>query len=220
MRELTRSPAGPVRAAIKTAAIAAAFIAVALTAVGCGSGDTVPVPDREGAFKSAALVRADRRAYDGAPPTIPHESFGIDCAACHDERGMPVSGTGFAPASPHAGTERAGGTARCRQCHVFVTDGGTFVDSEYEPFRQDLRAGGRATPGAPPTVPHRTLMRENCIACHDGPGAREEIRTTHPERARCRQCHVPVTGREAFESAHGEGYRGESVGGEGETAGS
>jgi cytochrome c-type protein NapB len=40
-------------------------------------------------------------------------------------------------------------------------------------------------------------MRENCAACHSGPGARAEIITTHPERVRCRQCHVPVTTREA-----------------------
>jgi predicted CXXCH cytochrome family protein len=50
--------------------------------------------------------------------------------------------------------------------------------------------------GAPPTIPHKVFMRENCGACHVGPGAREEILTTHPERTRCRQCHVPVTTRE------------------------
>jgi cytochrome c-type protein NapB len=132
---------------------------------------------------------------------------------------MAVSGVGFAPASPHVDTEKAGGTIRCNQCHVFATDDGTFVDSEYGGFRQDLRAGGRATAGAPPTIPHRILMRENCIACHDGPGAREEIRTTHPERTRCRQCHVPVTGLDAFESVHGEGVTGENRPGEGETEG-
>jgi cytochrome c-type protein NapB len=216
---MPRKPVGRRPASTRFAAVATAIVAAAVTA-GCGDEDTVPVPDREGAVKSTALVRAERRAYDGAPPTIPHDPFGMDCSACHDERGMPVEGVGFAPASPHEGTARAGGTTRCRQCHVFSTDDGTFVDSEYEPFRQDLRAGGRLYDGAPPTIPHRILMRENCLACHDGPGAREEIRTTHPERARCRQCHVPVTGLDSFESAHGEGYTGESVGDEGETAGS
>ena len=48
-------------------------------------------------------------------------------------------------------------------------------------------------------------MRENCAACHDGPGAREEIRTSHPERTRCRQCHVPVTDNQPFESSLGAG---------------
>jgi nitrate reductase cytochrome c-type subunit len=218
MPRSARSSRRTPRSVIATAA-AATVIAVAFGAVGCGGGDTVPVPDQEGAFKSTALVRADRRAYDGAPPTIPHESFGIDCSACHNVEGMPVSGVGFAPASPHDDTEQVGGTVRCRQCHVFVTDDESFVDSEYEPLRQDLRAGGRATAGAPPTIPHRILMRENCVACHDGPGAREEIRTTHPERTRCRQCHVPVTGLDAFESAHREGVTGETVQDEGETDG-
>ena len=64
-----------------------------------------------------------------------------------------------------------------------------------------LIAGDRATAGAPPRIPHRLLMRENCVACHDGPAAREEIRTDHPERDRCRQCHVPVETRSTFESA-------------------
>ena len=178
-------------------------------AAACGSGDTVPVPDREGAVKSAAHVRAERRAYDGAPPTIPHASFGMRCSACHNARGQSVDGVGFAPASPHEGTAKAGATIRCRQCHVFVTDPGLFVASEYMPLEQDLRYGGRATPGAPPTIPHRMLMRENCVACHAGPGAREEVRTSHPERGRCRQCHVPVTTREGFASQLGEGAVGE-----------
>lgn len=169
---------------------------------GCGD-DTVPVPDREDAVKSAAAVRAERRAYDGAPPTVPHDDFGMKCEACHNARGQSVPGVGFAPASPHVGTARAGATARCRQCHVFVTDDRVFVASEFVGLEQDLRAGGRATPGAPPTIPHRLLMRENCAACHAGPGAREEIRTSHPERWRCRQCHVPVTTRGRFESEMG-----------------
>jgi cytochrome c-type protein NapB len=33
-------------------------------------------------------------------------------------------------------------------------------------------------------------MRENCRACHAGPGAVAELRTTHPERVSCRQCHA------------------------------
>ncbi len=174
---------------------------------GCG-GDTVPVPGREDAVKSAAHVRATRRAYDGAPPTIPHAPFGNSCDACHNSQGQSVSGVGFAPASPHEGTDKAGATVRCRQCHVFAAAEGVFVPSEFVGLRQDMGAGARATPGAPPTIPHRTLMRESCLACHDGPGAREEVRTSHPERWRCRQCHVPVTTREQFESRMGEGVTG------------
>jgi len=194
---------GSCRAGLTAVAAAAVFLA----APGWGR-DTVPVPGGDGAVKSSAAVRAGRRAYDGAPPTIPHDDFGMSCAACHDAEGMPVGDVGFAPASPHEGTSRAGATARCRQCHVFVTGTGLFVGSDYVGLAQDLHAGGRATPGAPPTIPHRILMRENCLACHAGPGARENIRTSHPERTRCRQCHVPVTTRNGFASAMGEGATG------------
>jgi nitrate reductase cytochrome c-type subunit len=194
---------GPHRTRLTLCAVAGAVLASS----SCG-GDTVPVPGREGAEKSAAHVRAARRAYDGAPPTIPHESFGMSCDACHNVRGLSLPGVGFAPASPHEGTAKAGATTRCRQCHVFVTAEGLFVANEFVGLEQDLRAGIRATPGAPPTIPHRTLMRENCVACHDGPGAREEVRTSHPERWRCRQCHVPVTTREVFESTLGEDLTG------------
>ncbi len=187
------------RAALSLAALAA------LVAAGCADTGKVPVPDREGAVKSTASVRAERRAHDGAPPTIPHDNFGAACSACHDERGQSVKGVGFAPNSPHDNTSKAGGTIRCRQCHVFQATDDLFVASEYEGLAQDLAAGDRATPGAPPRIPHRVLMRENCVACHDGPGAREEARTMHPERWRCRQCHVPITDNEVFDSSLGAG---------------
>lgn len=185
--------------------VAGAALLTALAVAGCSDQGKVPVPDRDGAAKSTASVRAERRAYDGAPPTIPHESFGASCSACHDERGQSVRGVGFAPASPHVATSKAGGTVRCRQCHVFVTTEALFVATEFEGLAQDLAAGDRAATGAPPRIPHRILMRENCVACHDGPGAREEARTTHPERWRCRQCHVPVTDSEVFASSLGMG---------------
>jgi nitrate reductase cytochrome c-type subunit len=179
---------------------------VALLAGGCGDERWVDVPDVDGAVKSTASVRAERRAYDGAPPVIPHADFGADCSACHDSRGISVVGVGYAPASPHETTTAAGNTVRCRQCHVFATDDGLFVSSDFIGLVQDVRPGGRFNPIAPPTIPHRVSMRENCVACHTGPGARQEITTSHPERARCMQCHVPETTRTKFQSALGEGY--------------
>lgn len=165
---------------------------------GCGPGDQVPVPGAEGALKSTGEARADRRLYDGAPPVIPHDDFGADCSACHDSQGTPVRGIGFAPASPHEETRQAGATLRCRQCHVFALTDDLFAGSEFRGMRQDLWRGNRLYDGAPPTIPHKVFMRENCGACHAGPGARPEIMTSHPERTRCRQCHVPVITRDAF----------------------
>jgi cytochrome c-type protein NapB len=133
----------------------------------------------------------------------------MTCTACHDRRGMPVEGVGFAPASPHDGTDQAYSTLRCRQCHVFQLDEGLFVENSFVGLPQDLRPGRRLTSLSPPTIPHRILMRENCSACHSGPGARTEIATSHPERTRCRQCHVAVTTPEVFSSVAGEGYAGE-----------
>jgi cytochrome c-type protein NapB len=177
-----------------------AVAAAALVWAACSSPDTVAVPDHGSGRKSSAEVRADRRAYDGAPPVIPHASYGAECANCHNERGRSVSGVGFAPASPHDHTPFVDGTVRCRQCHVFRTTETEFVASDFSGLSQALSAGDRATPGAPPRIPHRILMREHCLACHDGPGAREAIRTTHPERARCRQCHVPIETLSEFRS--------------------
>jgi len=166
--------------------------------VGCGDREWVPVDGSDGGLKSSAEYRAGRRLYDGAPPVIGHGEFGVDCSQCHDAWGISVSGVGFAPASPHDGTSEEGATTRCRQCHVFSNTTELFVQNDFVGFRQDLRSGGRLYDGAPPTIPHKILMRENCAACHTGPAARAEITTSHPERTRCRQCHVPVFTRESF----------------------
>jgi nitrate reductase cytochrome c-type subunit len=174
------------------AALAAAFL---VGLAGCGQGDWIPVQEAGSALKSSGKVRAARRLYDGAPPVIPHDPFGADCGICHDAFGMAVEGVGFAPASPHEATGEDGATQRCRQCHVFAITNSLFVENGFQGLEQDLRPGGRLYDGAPPTIPHPTLMRENCLACHAGPGARAEIVTAHPERTRCRQCHVPVNSR-------------------------
>ena len=55
-------------------------------------------------------------------------------------------------------------------------------------------AGIGMAPASPPTIPHTLQLRENCLACHGGAASRVEIRTSHPERPRCRQCHVPESG--------------------------
>lgn len=179
-----------------------ALLVLPLLLVACGgSGDRVPVPGADGALKTSALARAERRAYDGAPPVMAHEELGIDCIACHDQKGMEVTDLGFAPPSPHEETLGMSAISRCRQCHVPALTTDLFAANDFRGLRQDLRRGRRLNQLAPPTMPHKTFMRENCLACHSGPAAREEIRTDHPERARCRQCHVPVTTQTRFASA-------------------
>jgi cytochrome c-type protein NapB len=141
-----------------------------------------------GPEKRAALVdRAERRAYNGAPPTIPHavEPVGSDaCLGCHAV-GAQVDGQS-ADRLPHLYL------TACQQCHV-------AVEAPFEPTLVVSNSfvgvpapfeGARAWTGAPPTVPHSTLMREECDSCH-GLHGKPGLRTSHPERASCTQCHAP-----------------------------
>ncbi len=161
-----------------------AFAALALALV-AGCRDAAPV-----AVARSIEQRADGRAYDGAPPVIPHALAGA-CSTCHDDDGSEIAGIGMAPASPHGGVVAAGSLKRCQQCHAPSLTSDVLVASAFRGLPQGPWKGGRATPGAPPTIPHTLQLRENCLTCHAGPASRVEIRTSHPERPRCRQCHVP-----------------------------
>ncbi|MFO0935860.1 MAG: hypothetical protein U0798_04995 [Gemmataceae bacterium] len=148
-----------------------------------------PVVRTDEMKKVALADRMRNRAYDGAPPTIPHvvsERSVAACLVCHQE-GLKV-GDRVASRMSHALL------TNCTQCHVESV----HVDS---PFRNDtvetnflgqLRSGPgqRASAGAPPSIPHRTFMRENCASCH-GLLTRAGIRTTHPWLTNCTQCHAP-----------------------------
>lgn len=141
-------------------------------------------------MKQAALAdRAANRAYDGAPPTIPHPveaQSAASCLACHGE-GLKV-GDRIASKISHAHL------SNCTQCHVEQAPVGLpfRVEEPENSFIGIYRAGPgeRASPGAPPTIPHHTWMRENCASCH-GLVTRAGIRTTHPWLTNCTQCHAP-----------------------------
>ena len=174
----------------------------------CTKSSEAKAPDDDqapAAVKTAAVDRAERRLYDGAPPVIPHQPLGATCISCHNEEGMAVEGLGFSPPSPHELTAGMSSLSRCEQCHVFQQAAEAWVANDFVGVQQDLRRGTRLYDGAPPTMPHSRLMRENCQACHSGPAAREEIRTTHPERMRCNQCHLeqsPSAHTEPFPAVH------------------
>ncbi|RMH73123.1 MAG: cytochrome C [Gemmatimonadetes bacterium] len=131
----------------------------------------------------------DLRAYPGAPPVIPHELIneqsygGKSCLPCHENGGYVPRFNAYAPVTPHPEM------INCRQCHVAVKTKDTFKESNWvtiipPPINQE------AMTGSPPPIPHGLQMRENCLACHAGPAAPTEIRTSHPERINCRQCHA------------------------------
>jgi len=143
----------------------------------------------------AVAERARRRAYEGAPPVVPHavtQRSVESCLACHGE-GLVVEGR-TAPKMSHASF------LSCTQCHVEQAGGVAYLPAAMMPppaatlsgFEGRARAGPgrRAGPGAPPEIPHPTLMRGDCMSCHGLLGA-PGLRTTHPERQSCTQCHAP-----------------------------
>jgi nitrate reductase (cytochrome), electron transfer subunit len=152
------------------------------------------------------------RAYPGAPPRIPHglttdEFRTTGCGACHERGGYSQRFGTYAPVTPHperadclqchtadadlVGTPlpAAGGDAVCLQCHVPGRTPIAGVPLDWQPAEWPALA---PVDGMPPPIPHDLAMRTRCLACHDGAAAVAGIRTTHPERTSCRQCHLAV----------------------------
>ncbi|HTR20523.1 MAG TPA: hypothetical protein VMH88_06685 [Gemmatimonadales bacterium] len=153
------------------------------------------------------------RGFEGAPPRIPHsltagEFRTFSCRTCHERGGYSQRFTAYVPLTPHP--ERG----ICLQCHVGVD---SVIGAEVADSNPNHRcpmchgpSGGAPRPSAsltwattawpalpaltpgetPPPIPHDLQFRENCLTCHAGPAAVAEIRTRHPHRANCRQCHV------------------------------
>jgi cytochrome c-type protein NapB len=166
------------------------FAATLVPVVGCRRSEPPPRPTPV----TPASVRAERRAYEGAPPVIPHGPLGPSCTVCHADTARDVPGVGLAPPNPHRKTPGLSDAARCQQCHVFQATREVLVANQFRPRLQDLRRGERLYAGAPPVVPHGLFLREDCVACHAGPAGRPEIRCSHPERVNCLQCHARTAG--------------------------
>ena len=167
------------------------LLGLALLSWGC---DRPTAPRREPAplLPVSHQQRAERRAFDGAPPVIPHQAFGVACVTCHTRTGKEIPTVGIASANPHWGSRQEGAFANCKQCHLFANAQDQFVANSFQGVRSDTVVTERAFPGAPPITPHAVAMRSNCLACHTGVAARPEIVCTHPERTNCVQCHVTV----------------------------
>ena len=136
------------------------------------------------------------RAYAGAPPTIPHPvdaevARGQRCGICHEKGGFVAKFNAYAPPSPHSEYRN------CLQCHVESSAKELFVETDWSSLRRPS-IGRPALPGSPPPIPHTLQLRDNCLACHAGPAAVAQVRTSHPERVNCRQCHVPRTVEHVF----------------------
>ncbi len=150
-------------------------------------------PADDDAVERVLAARAGRRAFEGAPPTVPHPITQIgneSCLTCHGP-GAKI-GDATAPKMCHEPL------SNCTQCHVEGTPGGGALGetlpnhlgaNEFVALAPAAR-GERAWPGAPPAIPHTTWMRTDCMSCH-GPAGSNAIRTTHPWRQSCTQCHAP-----------------------------
>ena len=145
--------------------------------------------------------RATRRAYDGAPPVVPHPvraSGAAECLACH--------ANGFALGNRRAGAIPHADYASCTQCHVSTTapfaklapSAAARAPSTWQGLPSPTQ-GATVWTGAPPAVPHPTRMRERCESCH-GPDGHAALQTPHPERLSCLQCHPANGGRNGRQS--------------------
>lgn len=166
---------------------------------------------RAGAHARSVTIYRRLRAYPGAPPRIPHaltedEFRNGKCNTCHERGGFVGRFAAYAPITPHpempaclqchVADDRLVGLPFpspsepvCTQCHILGQDPPIFVALDWRQHEWPA-TGQTAIPGGPPLIPHDFHLRGNCVACHTGTAA--VVRTTHPERANCRQCHVPA----------------------------
>lgn len=156
-----------------------------------------PVPGTGGPRSFAQPIRPDpvgtnvtaNRSFWGAPPVMPHgfagDRDGHYCLECHARKTRIEKRQQAIAPVPH--TEYT----QCQQCHVKGTDrsGAVFRESAFVGLDFPGK-GTRAHALAPPTIPHKTFMRDNCLSCH-GPAGKQRIKSPHPYRSQCQQCHVP-----------------------------
>lgn len=172
--------------------------------------DALVSPDRptpNGRREDTLAYRERLRAFDGAPPVVPHpmhQTSSKVCLSCH-EKGRWID-TVYARPMSHPNW------ASCTQCHVQgdTTNLTLSADSYFHGLRS--QAGARYMKGTPPAIPHSRVQveqtRVDCLSCHGKqawPGLRfnldnpahqipEKSLTNHEERGiinvRCQQCHV------------------------------
>ncbi|HET9465735.1 MAG TPA: hypothetical protein VFO71_09410 [Gemmatimonadales bacterium] len=154
------------------------------------------------------------RAYPGAPPRIPHGLTPAEfrtgaCQTCHERGGYSRRFAAYVPVTPHpelrvclqchVGDDKVTGisrpssdpNSRCPQCHGLGGPPRALPDTTLDWRTTGWPQPGRRTPDrSPPWIPHDLRLRGNCLPCHAGPAAVAEIRTAHPQRADCRQCHA------------------------------
>lgn len=148
------------------------------------------VADKFAARARSIEQRASLRAYEGAPPVIPHPIADLNiqtCRSCH-ALGL-VTGDKVAHMVSHTYL------VNCTQCHVesqspMLADD-EWIANSFRGLRLSGYGGTRAWAGAPPVMPHTTFMRTNCVSCH-GEHGYDGWRPDHLSRTNCVQCHTPA----------------------------
>lgn len=143
--------------------------------------------DQEKVERATVLPLAPNRAYSGAPPVIDHPVGDLgraECLSCHLDGDALDSRGRRPPPTPHPDLER------CTACHVEQREPGSLGASLFR--GRTYTVGLRSQPSGPWLIPHPLTMREDCLACHGERAPHEQLRTTHPERKRCTQCHLPA----------------------------
>ncbi len=146
------------------------------------------VVDKFAARMRSMEQRATLRAYEGAPPVIPHAIADLNiqsCRSCHAQ-GL-RAGDKIAKMVSHTYL------TNCTQCHVEAAGpllgNDPLLPNSFHGFRSSGYGGTRAWAGAPPVMPHTTFMRTNCVSCH-GEHGYDGWRPDHLSRTNCVQCHV------------------------------
>jgi nitrate reductase cytochrome c-type subunit len=137
--------------------------------------------------KADILPLADNRAYSGAPPVVQHEILELgrgDCLSCH------LHGDAKEPFKKKAQKTPHPELVRCEQCHVEEMTSGVFKNNTFLGKTYVMRL--KAHQESPPLIPHPLTLRENCVGCHGLEENEERLKTDHPERVRCVQCHLRV----------------------------
>ena len=157
--------------------------------------ESLNLPEDAAAGRTLSQYYA-RRQFLGAPPQIPHpdkvHGKKLECNMCHADGGWTELLKRMTPVTPHPEQ------ASCEQCHLWPVTNTLFRAIDWQSLPPP-RLGRSYLPGAPPPIPHNMQMRENCEACHVGPGTIAAIRMKHQWRGNCWQCHLPDRPAEPFQ---------------------
>jgi len=139
--------------------------------------------------------RESLRAYEGAPPVIPHSinrTTSDYCLVCH-EKGVIFEAEAVvmnqknaqAKITPHPQW------VNCIQCHGLRIDDSKFRKNKFMPYRITSTPFTKTkdNEGTPPAMPHMLQNHDNCIVCHLSKTAYATIIPEHGETEGCPLCH-------------------------------